>query len=103
MQVRALEASSGSTHSVARPARSASAGTTPRSVMLEPPTPRSAAHAQDAAHRRWLEDLRAQYGHPAISGALQLMHSHMYLTCVSHAARTCSSRRAPRVTQLLLL
>ena len=31
-------------------------------------TPRSVAHAQDAAHRRWLEDLRAQYGHPAIAG-----------------------------------
>ena len=75
VQVRAVEADTGRTPATARLPRCASAGATPRgggASSLEPATPRSAAHAQDEAHRRWLEDLRAQYGHPAVTGAPQV-------------------------------
>ena len=72
VQVTATESYSTSNTPTAtgRMVRSASAGTTPRGgAQPEPATPRSAAHAQDDEHRRWLEDLRAQYGHPAVTGA----------------------------------
>ncbi len=73
-QVRAAESSIASTPATARLARCASAGATPRGASsLQPATPRSAAHAQDEAHRRWLEDLRSQYGHPAVTGAPRLL------------------------------
>ena len=87
-QVTARDCVVASTPSTARIPRSVSAGTTPRGLMTEPATPRSAAHAQDEEHRRWLEDLRAQYGHPAVTGAPHA--SYMYL--VYTVAATLASR-----------
>ena len=82
MQVSAKESTGVSAPGTARLARSASAGATPRGLSTELATPRSAAYAQDEEHRRWLEDLRAQYGHPAVSGALNLLQ-HVFRLSVT--------------------
>lgn len=38
------------------------------SPQLPVATPRTMARTQDAEHQRWLEELRLQYGHPAVAG-----------------------------------